>query len=141
MAELLTHIVQRGFEDDGVQRLSGEVVNAMYWRNTESMVNLRYLAPLPDGLEPVVDSEGRYWDSLMSLKRHKRPELGVEAEQEEEAAPKEPVEEGAQPKHIAGGLWEMPIGPRFRGKKAAALAEHERRVQEQQEQEEAVAVG
>ena len=118
MAELLTHVVQKGFDDDGTKRLAGECVNATAWRLTEQLVRLRYIVPLPEGLEPVSDAEGRFWDSLNTLKRYGRPEIEVQAES---------VGEKLTPTHRGGKYWDMPDGSRFEGKKVDAIAEWERR--------------
>jgi len=75
MADVLTHIVQKGFEDAGTKRLSGECVNAFGWRTMLALEAQRYIVPLPDGIEPVVDSDGRYWQSLAVLKSYDRKPL------------------------------------------------------------------
>ncbi len=131
MADVLTHIVQKGFDDGGTKRLSGECVNALAWRTMLAMESQRYIVALPDGLEPVVDSEGRYWQSLSVLKSYGRTELEAEAPEEPEA---EEVEEKAKewpadavPKMAGPMLWDLPDGERFKGKKVEALAEWERR--------------
>ena len=67
MGQLLTHIVQRSFGDDTIstidplqQRLAGECVNAMFWRTTLGLERNRHIVVLPDGLEPVADTFGRF---------------------------------------------------------------------------------
>ncbi len=139
MADVLTHIVQKGFDDGGTKRLSGECVNALAWRTMLAMEAQRYIVALPDGLEPVVDSDGRYWQSLSVLKGYGRTELEAGAPEEPEA-PEEPGDgeasngetkeqwlADAAPKYVGPKLWDMPDGTRFKGLKVEALAEWERR--------------
>ncbi len=136
MADVLTHIVQKGFEDEGTKRLSGECVNALAWRTMLSLEAQRYIIAMPDGLEPVVDDEGRYWQSLAVLKQHGRTELEAGAPEEPEAPGEQEASNGetkkewpadAAPKYVGPKLWDMPDGTRFKGLKVEVLAEWERR--------------
>ena len=86
MGQLLTHIVQKSFGDDMItpddplrKRLAGECVNAMFWRNTLGMEKNRHITALPDGLEPVADSRGRFWVDMDMLRRAEREPLVAEA--------------------------------------------------------------
>ncbi len=79
MGQLLTHIVCRTFGDDTInvddplqQRTSEECVNALAWRNLEGLENSRKVIPMPDGLQPVIDSWGRFWIDLDALNRASR---------------------------------------------------------------------
>ena len=82
MGQLLTHIVCRTFGDDTIrdddplqQRLSEECVNALPWRNLEGLEKSRRVIPMPDGLQPVIDSWGRFWVDLDALIRAGREPL------------------------------------------------------------------
>jgi len=116
MSKILTHHVTKRFEDDGVERLPGECVNALPWRTATSLEAQRYIQPLPEGAEPVGDSEGRWWLSAGWLTKHDRMplDLGV---QEQEAGTAPGVE-----KLPGVGLWKLANGKAFRGSKAKAEA-------------------
>lgn len=86
MGKLLTHIVCRTFGDDTIntldplqQRLSEECVNALPWRNLEGLEKSRRVIPMPDGLQPVTDSWGRFWVDLDALIRAGREPMDVKA--------------------------------------------------------------
>lgn len=86
MAQLLTHIVQRSFGDDTInridplqQRMAGECVNALMWRNIEGLEKSRRIVPMPEGLEPISDSFGRFWIDIPMLKNAGRELLDIEA--------------------------------------------------------------
>ncbi len=85
MAQLLTHIVQKSFGDDTInvldplqKRVAGECVNALFWRTLEGMENTRRIAPLPEGLDPIVDSFGRFWIDMQMLKNAGREPMNPE---------------------------------------------------------------
>ena len=86
MGQLLTHIVCRTFGDDTIntldplqQRLSEECVNALPWRNLEGLEKSRRVIPMPDGLQPISDSWGRFWVDLDALIRAGREPMDVKA--------------------------------------------------------------
>lgn len=114
MSALLTHHVLKKFEDDGVIRLVGECVNALGWRTTEAMVSQRMIAPLPEGIEPVGDTEGRFWTGPEWLERHHREPLTQT--DDEEPKPEFPT-------HHGGPWWLLSNGEKVRGKTKAVEAE------------------
>ena len=118
MSKILTHHVTKQFEDDGVERLPGECVNALPWRTATSLEAQRYIQPLPEGAEAVGDSEGRWWLSAAWLTRHKRSPLDVGVQERE-------PEQGTVPgvKKLPGvALWKLANGKKFRGSKQKAEA-------------------
>lgn len=46
-------IVSRAFDAAGAQRVAGELVNVVTWRNAGYLEQLRYLRVVPAGIEPV----------------------------------------------------------------------------------------
>jgi len=86
MGQLLTHIVCRSFgddtirEDDVQKRFAGECVNALFWRNVDGLEKNRHVVAMPEGLEPVSDTHGRFWIDLDALIRAEREPLTAEAD-------------------------------------------------------------
>lgn len=87
MAQLLTHIVQKSFGDDTIneldplqQRQAGECVNAMFWRTTPALERDRHLTIMPESLDPIPDSFGRFWIDMDMLLKSKRTPLATEVD-------------------------------------------------------------
>ena len=111
MSKILTHRVLKQFEDDGLQRLPGECVDALPWRTAEALERARYIAPLPEGVDPIADADGRFWVDQGCLKRYARPVLDTV------------IEGGGAPQDvekIGVALYRLPNGTAFRGSKANA---------------------
>ncbi len=92
MGQLLTHIVCKSFGDDTInaddlqRRLAGEVVNGLFWPNIEGLEKNRHVVAMPDGLEPVADSFGRFWIDVDALNRAEREPMQAEVEVAPEVA-------------------------------------------------------
>jgi len=115
MSKILTHRVLKQFNDDGVDRLPGECVDALPWHNAESMEHVRMIAPLPDGLQAVEDSEGRWWMDAGMLEHYGREPVPVRMEAKKRAT-------GSFPKMVGPKVWDLSDGTRFRGRKIEAQA-------------------
>jgi len=112
MSKILTHHVLKAFDDDGVERLPGECVNALPWRTSTQLEAQRYIQPLPEGVEPVGDDGGRWWLAAEWLVRHGRTPMDVGPAKKDELP---------EVKKLPGiGLWELPGGAKFRGSKQKA---------------------
>ena len=126
MGQILTHHVLKAFDDDGTERMVGECVNALGWRLGRQLESLRYIQLLPEGLEPVADSEGRYWTGPEWLTRYGREPLqAVMQETADDDPASEIVFEESNPvptvEKLPGiGLWRLPDGTKFRGSKLKA---------------------
>ncbi|MFA6044765.1 MAG: hypothetical protein WC718_07260 [Phycisphaerales bacterium] len=112
MSKILTHHVTKAFEDDGVQRLPGECVDALPWRTAMELERQRYIQPLPEGVQPVGDNEGRWWLGPEWLARHKRTPMQTVQEAVQGALPD--VEK------VGVALYRLPDGTKFRGSKREA---------------------
>lgn len=119
---MLTHVVQRPFRDEGVKRMTGELVNALAWRWTARLVEQRYLAPIPPGLQPVRSVDGKWWADRQFLRQYglqeERPAPAIEIATEA-IEPDEPE----WPRKKASGWWELSDGTNVRGKTAAFAAQ------------------
>ena len=107
--------------------LPGRCVNALGWRLAERLVSTRYLMPLPEGLDPVPDTQGGYWVDLETLERHGLKPQGTEAIAQNEPEPvDEPEVEEAEPefpKRLPGvGRYELSNLEVFKGSKVKAEA-------------------
>ena len=100
MSTILTHHVQKAFEDGELRRLPGECVNALPWRTRPKLETQRYIAPLPEGAEPVADAGGRYWLGTRWMEQAGRTRL----------------DERAWPQRLPGvGRWQLSDGTTLNG--------------------------
>lgn len=130
-----THVVQKPFRDDGVKRLTGELVNALGWPLVRKLEDQRYIAVIPPGLVPVQDVSGRWWADRQFLRKHnlqeQRPPVGevpgvpvaTQPSPPVDEPERQPTDEAEWPKHTGGGWYDLSDGTRVKGKARALEAQ------------------